>query len=255
MAAKTDQNGFVAALLNPDCPAPPTLRDPQGGPAGKRFDVYRNNVAVSLTEALQVAFPVVQKLVGAEFFKAMTGVFLRQHPPKSPVLMLYGSDMPSFLANFEPVSHLAYLPDIARLELALRQSYNAEDQNPINPNALQSLAADRLMVARFSFAPAVRLLQSEWPIHSIWRANTEADAPEITIASEDVLVVRPELDPVPVLLPDGGARFIAALQEKSSFGHALEQASAEVEDFDLTATLGLLLANGAITEIHDEEIR
>ena len=52
----SDQSAFAAALMDPTQPAPEGLRDPFGGPAGKRFDVYRNNVAVSLTEALETGF-------------------------------------------------------------------------------------------------------------------------------------------------------------------------------------------------------
>jgi hypothetical protein len=56
------------------------VTDPAGRPAGARFDVYRNR------EALVTGFPVVHALVGDAFFRAMAGVFLRAHPPTSPIL-------------------------------------------------------------------------------------------------------------------------------------------------------------------------
>ncbi|MEZ5722575.1 MAG: DNA-binding domain-containing protein [Paracoccaceae bacterium] len=68
--------------------------DAAGRAAGKRFDVYRNNVVVSLSEALATGFPVVRKLVGEAFFSAMAGVFVRAHPPRSPVLTMYGEGFP-----------------------------------------------------------------------------------------------------------------------------------------------------------------
>ena len=61
------QESFTEALLTPEHPVPDGLIDPAGRPAGKRFDVYRNNVAVSLTGALETAFPVIRKLVGDVF--------------------------------------------------------------------------------------------------------------------------------------------------------------------------------------------
>ena len=71
------QTDFQAALLDADLPVPPGLSDGQGNAAGKRFAVYRNNVAVSLTEALITAFPSIYTLVGDQFFRAMAGSFLR----------------------------------------------------------------------------------------------------------------------------------------------------------------------------------
>ena len=43
------QSDFTAAILDPDAPVPPGLLDPEGRPAGKRFNVYRNNLAASLS--------------------------------------------------------------------------------------------------------------------------------------------------------------------------------------------------------------
>ena len=108
------QAEFRAALLDPARLAPPGLTAPDGRPAGRRFDVYRNNVTVSLTEALRQAFPALRKLVGEDFFAAMAREHLRAHPPASPVLMFYGGAMPAFLETFPPVAHLPYLAAEAR---------------------------------------------------------------------------------------------------------------------------------------------
>ena len=242
-----DQSDFTAALLDPERPAPMGLSDPEGRPAAKRFDVYRNNVAVSLSEALATAFPVIAKLVGENNFKMLAGVFLRQHPPTSAVLMFYGEEMPGFLETFEPARALPYLPDVARLELALRRSYHAADAAPIAPEALQALAPDALMGARLELAPATRLIRSPWPIAAIWRRNM-AGGPKPETRAEDALITRPEFDPDVTALPQGGGAFVAALMAGETFGAAFEAAG---PDFDLTTTLGLLLGGGAITKIHE----
>ena len=243
------QTDFRAALLDPDLPAPNGLTDPQGRPAGRRFDVYRNNVSVSLTEALRTAFPVIRQLVGDEFFSAMAAVFLRAHPPQSPLMMFYGAEMPEFLATFEPVSHLGYLPDIARLELALRHSYHAADATPVPTAALETLPPDQFVASRLEFVPAIRLIRSKWPVHAIWQANTRG-GPKPVPQAEDVLIARPEFDPDPMLLPQGAGDFIAALMDGQTVGDALEAAG----QFDLTATLGLLIRCGALARIIPGEL-
>ena len=63
--------------------------------------------------------------------------------------------------------------------------------------------------------------------------------------AQDVLVTRPQFDPEPELLPKGAGRFIARLIAGHTTGAALE----DDLSFDLTATLGLLIRSGAITQI------
>lgn len=248
---KIDQKMFRMAVLSPDADRPEGLTDGTGNPAGRRFDVYRNNVAVSLTEALETAFPVVRKLVGDANFKLIASVFLRQHPPSSPLMMFYGAKMPEFLARFDPTKSIQYLPDIARLELALRDSYHAADSEAIDPAVLQSMAPDALMASNVSLAPSLRLVRSPWPIHAIWRFNMEEDAPKPEMAAEDVAVIRAEMDPEPVLLPPGGGEFVAALRDGQTFGAALAAASEVHETFDLSRVLALLIGTNAITKIGD----
>lgn len=245
-----DQTAFRLALLDAETPAPPGLIDPQGRPAGKRFAVYRNNVAVGLSSALETGFPVLRKLLGDEFFAAMAGVFLRAHPPTSRLMMLYGVEMPAFLASFPPVAHLPYLPDVARLELALRQSYHAADHRTVAANALATLPPDQLMSTRLRLAPAVSVLQSAWPIHAIWQANTTSDAPAPVMRAEDVLILRPEFDPMPHLLGPGAAAFITALQAGQTIEAAAETAG---HQHDLAASFALLISGGAIVEVIREK--
>ncbi len=245
------QTQFRGAIFDANAPVPEGLEDEAGRPAGKRFNVYRNNVAVSLTEALEIAFPVVLKLVGDEFFHALAGVFLRQHPPSTPMLMYYGDKLPGFLRNFKPAAHLGYLPDVALLEQMIRQSYHAADATPIDPAALQSLSTDALMAAKLHIAPSAFLVRSTWPIHAIWRANSKQGAPEPQMRGEDVLISRVEFDPEVRVLPAGGADFVQALQTGESFGSALGKAKTIIPDFDLTTTLGALIAGTAIVGIEE----
>ncbi len=240
----TGQSEFRAALFDPALAVPPGLTDPQGRSAGKRFDVYRNNVVMSLIEALQSSFPVIRKLVGDEFFDGMARLFVRQHPPTSPLLMFYGAEMPGFLAGFEPAAHLGYLPDMARLELAMRRSYHAADATPIDPAALSAIAPERLDAVRITLTPATMLVRSDWPLHAIWRFNMVDGAAKPVMRPEDVLILRQGFDPVPHLVPKGGAALIAALIAGQTLGQAAETVTDP--DLDLGATLGLLLQGQAI---------
>lgn len=245
------QTEFKSALLDPTAERPQGLKDGIGRPAGRRFDVYRNNVAVSFTEALETAFPVLVKLVGQQNFRTLASVFLRKHPPSSPLMMYYGAEMPEFLENFEPTSAIGYLPDVARLELALRESYHSGDSQAVDPRKFQEIPPEKLMASVIGLAPSVRLVRSKWPVHAIWRYNTEAGACKPIMAAEDVAVLRNEFDPIPHLLPHGGGAFLEALLRLKTLGEAFDAATSATDDFDLSAMLAILLGAGAVTSIGD----
>jgi hypothetical protein len=241
------QAEFAAALLDPEAALPAGIVGPDGRPAPKRFSVYRNNVALSLTRALEAAFPTVRKLVGDDFFAAMAGVFLRAHPPQSRMLMLYGGAMPEFLESFQPVSHLGYLADVARVDQAMRESYHAGDSTPLSEAEFQRLVGEDIAGLRLRLAPSVRLVRSRWPVVSIWEANHEGGASPKAEA-EDALILRPEFDPRPHRLPAAGAEFIANLAAGQPLGLAVDAAG---DRFDLPGVLGLLIQGRAITGVSE----
>ncbi|WP_271947882.1 DNA-binding domain-containing protein [Ruegeria faecimaris] len=247
------QEEFHLALLDPAMSVPEGLVDASDQPAGRRFSVYRNNVAVSLTEAMHQAFPVIAKLLGSQNMDGLAGLFLRSHPPTSPLMMFYGEAFPDFLAEMDQLSHIGYLPDVARLELALRRSYHAADSVPASDDALAAPPED-LFRARLEFAPSMQILRSDWPVISIWRFNTEDGVPKPQAGAEDTLITRREYDPVPQALPQGGAGWIAAMKAGNTIGQAFENTTETTPDFDLGATLALLLQGGAITSVTIERL-
>ncbi|GGO51328.1 Putative DNA-binding domain-containing protein [Roseovarius pacificus] len=247
------QTRFHDALLTGAQLAPDGLSDGQGRPAGRRFDVYRNNVAVSLTEALEQGFPAVRNLIGPDRFKSMAGRFLRQHPPETPMIMHYGAAFPAFLEAAEPLAHIGYLGDVARLEQAQREAYHAADATPVDAAALSALPPDDLVRSLVRFAPALRLIRSAWPVLAIWRYATEPGTPKPAAIAQDVLITRPDFDPELTDLPQGGASFVTALMNNSTLSAALDTALSDAPDFDLQNMLGLLLQRQAIAAITPSE--
>ena len=80
------------------------------------IEVYRNNYRGNLHDTLAGAYPVIEQLVGKDFFRLLTRRFIGQHLSHSGNLHHYGAEMAGFVAAFEPAQELAYLPDVAALE-------------------------------------------------------------------------------------------------------------------------------------------
>ncbi|MEQ1517029.1 MAG: DNA-binding domain-containing protein, partial [Usitatibacteraceae bacterium] len=107
--------GFTPALLDPERPPPAIVAGPNGKAAGKRYNVYRNNVTVSLINALAAAFPATQRITGADFFRAMARFHVRATPPTSPLLFEYGHGFPNFIERYEYAQPMPWLADVARI--------------------------------------------------------------------------------------------------------------------------------------------
>jgi hypothetical protein len=232
---------FQDGLLDPDHDVPAGLQDGAGRPAGRRYSVYRNNVTLSLIEALEAGFPLLRKLIGGQRFAAMAPLFVRAHPPRSPLMMFYGQSLPEFLKDYDPLRQIGYLPDAARLDLAMRSAYHAADAQMLDPAWLAAKGPDDLARLTLSLLPSARILRSRWPLFDIWRYAMTEGAPKPQAAPQEILITRPEFDPEPHLLPPGVADFLEALQAGRDLSAAQLRTTATHPEFDLGAALAVAL--------------
>lgn len=249
----TSQSAFAAALLNPDLSCPSGLSSWNGSDPEVRFAVYRNNVTVSLVDALADTFPVVQALVGEEFFRAMAKVFMQDNPPRSRLMAFYGHDFADFVSAFPPAASVPYLADVARLEMARVWAYHAADVSLIQPETLQAALADpdKLTSFRLVLHPSVQVIESPFAVFSLWAAHQGA----LCISTVDpeqaqaALVFRNGLDVDTLELVASSAAFVSALQTGRSLFDAASAAGSSDPEFDLSHALALLLRWQLITHI------
>ena len=242
---------FAQALLDTALPIPTGITAHNAAIPTRRFAVYRNNVAVSLVNALKSRFPVVEKIVGEEFFAAMARIFVLERPPCTPLLATYGDEFAAFITTFAPARELVYLADVARLEAARTRAYHAGDATPFGVAEFAALDASALGGIRIDLHPSVEIVRSPHPIVTIWAMNSgERDlAPIENWHGEDALVVRPYLDVDVRSLPPGGAAFLLALAGAKPLGEAAAAALADHPEFDLSRSLAGLICSGLVCGI------
>lgn len=241
-----EEDTFAERLVSRQTQLPHGLSASGGRKPTKRFAVYRNNVRGALVEALAVRYPVVQRLVGEDFFRAMAAEFAIQNLPASPVLIGYGADFPEFIETFKPAETLPFLADVARLESAYWQAYHAIDDLPLAASAFQSISPEALAGVRLQFIGACHMLSSPHPIVSIWQTNAadESVTPVDLSQPEDAMVTRPALSVEVRRLPAGAFLLLSQLQNGASLGEAANNAANSHANFDLTQNLtGLIQSN------------
>lgn len=244
------QHGFGTAILDASLPVPEGLVDPDGDPSPRRFAVYRNNVVVGMVETLAAAYPVVRRLVGEEFFDAMAAHYARSEPPASPMLFDYGKGFPAFLSRFEPLADLPYVVDVARIERAWVEAYNAAEASPLSSDEMARIDLGRIGAVCMSVHPSLRIVRSRFPALTIWASNVDGATPvpvDLDAGGEDTLVLRIEAEVELRQLPPGGAGFLSALMRGASIAAAAEESFLADAEFDLDRTLAGLIDADAFT--------
>lgn len=244
---------WLDALLAPAKSAPPGLSTWNGSDPARRFAVYRNNVTVSLVNALADTFAVTRQLVGEEFFRAMAREFVYSSPPDSPLLTEYGSGFPTFIASFPPAAALPYLADTARLEFSYLQAYHAADAVPLPPEQFSSLLArpEALAAVRLDLHPSLHTLQSRYAVASLWAAHQGlGDLADVDPGvAENAWVVRNGLQVLVLRMRTGDCQFAGAMQRGQPLGEAAKLALEADPEFDLTTCLAIMLREQLVIAI------
>jgi hypothetical protein len=242
---------LAPGLTDPEYETPAGVVGPNGKSAVKRYNVYRNNVTVSLIDALAAVFPATQRITGVEFFRAMARFHVRAAPPRSPLLFEYGHEFPEFIERYEYARPMPYLADTARIERAWLDAYHAADLLPLSADNLTQIPPELLTDVMFVPHPATRIVRSQFPALSIFVANRGGEPVERieTFIPEDALITRPDQEVTVRRLPPGGAEFLTQLLTGQPLGNAATLALETSPQFDLSSNIAGMIEAGVFASV------
>lgn len=210
------------------------------------IDIYRNNYRGNLHDALAGAYPVVQQLVGDDFFRYMSRVYIGQYPSRSANLHHYGAQLADFVVTFEPAKELVYLPHVAALEWACHQAYFADDGDVLDLNELSQVAPAGYADLILHLHPSCYLVHSVYPIAAIWHAHQPDASNDFSIdlgGGPCHALVSRNHDVVSVTeLTEANAMWLQHIQTGIALGTATEETMERYPDFDLLPVLQTLVA-------------
>lgn len=245
------QHDWMDALQRP-AGAPPGLREARDT---ARFEVYRASFEANLGQALRDTYPVVNRLVGEDYFGQVARGYLRAHPSHSGDLHEYGAHFATFLAAQDSVLDLPYLRDVARLEWLAHLAFHAADAEPLTLAVLAGLPPD--FNAGLCLLPCVGVMRSEFPVHRIWQVNQESWTGDAVVhlgaGGVRLAVTREGLDIVLLPMEADAYELARALFKRGSLGVASEaMADADSLGRALHALIGagLVASTGAHRESH-----
>lgn len=247
------QAHFGAALDGRDT-GPETLDLFVGGAqqVGKRLGIYRGNTLGNATRAIEAAYPVVGKIVGAEFFSGLARQYRSRYPSQDGDLNEYGESFAVFLADFPPAAQLPYLADVARLEWQVHRAHYAADPAPFDPARLAALTHGQQLQLRLRLHPACSILHSAYPLARIWQVHQDScsDAFDVDFSTgaTHALVFRPRFRVEVAQTGDAEAAFLSAALDGLTLETALAAALSRDAAFDLGRSLNEWVASSVIVE-------
>jgi hypothetical protein len=183
--------------------------------ADARLAIYCNAYASRLIEALAANYPVLQALLG-ESFEVHAREYVSTHLSRTESIRWYGAELADVLA----AAGQPALADLARLEWAIAQAFDAADAPTLTTEDLQSIGPAEWAGLRFTLHPSVSYLQLQSNAGAIAQAHFK-DQPlsePAPGACSHWLIWRHDLIPQLRELEDGEARSLAVLIDAGSFG-------------------------------------
>ncbi len=245
------QRQFLEAILDrASSNRPLAFVEARGLTPAARMDIYRNNIQMALSKALEATYPVVVRLVGDDYFRYLARMYVAQTPSVSGNLEDYGAGFAEFIEEHLALHQLPYLADLARLEWALHEVYQAPASGPFGAEALAALVALPPDQVRLHINTASRLLASNYPILQIWNANQD-NAGDVGVSLDaggvHLLVHQRDLQVEILPIGSGDYAFLAGCVGNDDLVAAYEAASSIDPELDLGVCLDKFIRHGALT--------
>ncbi len=245
-----DLSGFARAIVHGETPAAQIKDSYPNYSADVAIEVYRNNYRGNLHDALAGAYPVIQQLVGDDFFRFMARKFVEQHPSRSANLHYYGAELADFVAGFAPAQELVYLADVAALEWACHVAYFAADADKLSLDSLAQMPSEQYPYLLLHTHQSCRIVRSRYPVSAIWHAHQPgADSDfHIDLASgATIALVNRSGDVVQVSnVAEAEADWLQRIQARELLGSATVATLERHPAFDLQATLLKLVTQNVL---------
>ena len=98
------------------------------GSARRSVALYRRLIRNNFVQVLKITYPVLHRFVGDGYFGVLARGHLTRYPSTSGDLFLYGRHLPALLQRLDAP---ALLVELARLEWACHEVYQAADSPPL----------------------------------------------------------------------------------------------------------------------------
>lgn len=171
----------------------------------EQVEIYREQYWLRHTGSLVEDFPGVGTVLGQDDWERLVEEYLLTHPPVTFSLRELGEGLPDFAETRDWLPQRELIVDMARLEWAHIEVFDAEEPEPLAPEKLGAVPEDAWEGVRLVPSPALRLLHTRYPVLELRRR---------------ILVAQSDSDPGDAIpLPEPRAEHLAVHRRKLAIEH------------------------------------
>jgi hypothetical protein len=211
------------------------LRGDERCAAVARLEVYANAYFERVHDALAEDYGALAAALGPAWFHDLVTAYLLAHPPAHPSLRFAGSQLARFLDAGPAAApfrrRFPFAADLARLEWALADAFDAADAEPLGRGALAAIPLADWEALALALHPSVQVLRLDWPVHALresFDAGRAAPLPPPTRAETAVLVWRRDERVFFRTAEPAEAELLGAVRAGARFGALCERAARAV---------------------------
>jgi hypothetical protein len=193
----------------------------------EQVEIYREQFWLRHTSSLVDDYAGLSGIIGQEDWERLAEEYLEAHPPTSYTLRNLGDRLPEFLQRCEWLPHRDLCVDMARLEWAYIEVFDAADSPPLDPARLTAIPESAWEHARLSLNPAQRRLRLRFPVADLRKQlrTSEQPVPIPAPHAQNLVVYRAtDRNLYHAELSDGAFALLEALAEGLPLVPAFERA-------------------------------
>ena len=138
----------------------------------ERLGIYAHMYRARLVEVMTAEYPTTRRILGDDAFERACRRYIERHPSTERTLQRLSAGFPAFLTRHLPTGRRSALAvDVARIERAMEDVFDAPLGVPSTHAQLAAIAPDDWDQLRVQPSPAVRLLGLRTPANDYMNAT------------------------------------------------------------------------------------
>jgi hypothetical protein len=153
-----------------------------------RVGIYQGMYLMRMEEALESDYPGLKHLLGGQAWSDLVRDYVAAHPSVTYTLNRLGDHFPEFVSKWPGAKRRELCHDLARLELAIAEVFDAPQTEPLTDADIAAVPAESWERARLAPIEALRLLSFRYPVNAYLQSVRDEDHDHPDLKRKDTYI-------------------------------------------------------------------